>query len=169
MAESKYCLKSPPRKKVARIKEFEKDSLSDYIIAQESYQKLTSFRQQCYHLATESVRLDRRYKLTHDDIGALFNVSKNVVSYHVSMAKKEEEGKIKANGRPFILSPEEIESVRSWIDDHEIPPKIGELRLYLLNKLEKDLSYNQLGLLLDKMDYDLKIAVPMEDDRFFLR
>ena len=83
------------------------------------------------------------------------------------MAKKEEEGKIKTNGRPFILSPEEIESVRSWIDDHEIPPKIGELRLYLLNKLEKDLSYNQLSLLLDKMNYDLKIAVPMEDERFF--
>ena len=163
---------SPARTKVNAIPDRKKNSFADFLLANEEFKSLKSFRMQCHYLAEKSKQLtiekhDGACKLTHYDIGMLFNVQPKDISYHISMAKREIEGKVKSNGRPYILDESEIESIKKWVKNQDAPPKVSALHNHIISTFKKDLSYNQLVLLMDKMEYEAKEAIPIEDERYF--
>ena len=48
-------------------------------------------------------------KITQQELATLFHTTKDTVKHQLDKAKKEEDGKIKSNGRPFTLTDKEIE------------------------------------------------------------
>ena len=70
------------------------------------------------------------FKLTNADIRTLFSVSPTCVAQYLKKVKKENEGKIKENRKPFIITKEELNEVGTLLEEHQ-EPQINSTKNFL--------------------------------------
>ena len=113
-------------------------------------------------------KLDRRdIQLTNIDIGKLFCVPANTISYHLKKARDDNNGETKRNGRPFILTEEQINDIDSWVSSFEEPLKASNFEKYVETKFGIKLDSRQLATIYKKIGCELVDAVPIEENRYY--
>ena len=138
------------------------------IIESDNYKNAKHFRNQCFILKSESVKFDKKGHLTHNDIADLFGTNKNIIKHQIDKAKKENDGKILPNGRPFTLNESEISQLHDFVTSQKQPPKKEEVQSFIQLNFEKNITnYRTMQTALHKSELKTDIAEPMEAERFY--
>jgi hypothetical protein len=158
---------SPPRPLPGEIESVAEAELIACLSGDDAFSQSQSFREQCFH-ACRILRMNHIPPVPFAVIGRLLQVDKGTVRNHWQTFKAQE-NLIRQQGRPSLLTQEELdETVAIIIDAHyERRPLSGpEIRDLIHRKFGKSLRLDTLYQLL-KRDGRVKscAGTPMEDSR----
>ena len=161
-------LPSPAKIVKYKLQNAEKQAILDGIMQQNEFTQLKTHREQCYYLYSEANRNSspKKPRITKEDIAAVYGEELHTIKYHISRYKDEKDGKISKNGRPFILTDEEVKITGDWINSHNHPPKLMKLVNYIQTKFAKSINYKGIHILLDKLNLASVEAQPIEEERY---
>lgn len=137
------------------------------ITATDQYIHAPYFRNQLLILKESMENMNGKH-LTHQQLAELFNTTKDTIKHQLEKAKKESEGKIKFNGRPFILNEKQVNELRDWVSSAIQHPKVDEVKAFIEENFEKCIDqYRTMQLVLQKAGLKTEYADPMDADRYF--
>lgn len=137
------------------------------ITSSDQYINAPYFRNQLLILK-ESIETNHEKHITHQQLADLFNTTKATIKHQLEKAKKESEGKINSNGRPFILNQIQINQLRDWVSSAIQHPKVNEVKAFVEENFEKSIDqYRTMQLVLQKAGLKTELAEPMDADRYF--
>ncbi len=132
----------------------------------ESYIKVPYFRNQLLILKEEVAK--HKLALSQKELAFIFNTSVNTIKHQLDKAKKEKEGEILSNGRPFTLTQDEIKMLRDWVQSGIKPPMVSEVKAFIEENFEKRITdYHTMQLALQKSGLKTEYADPMDADRYY--
>ena len=131
------------------------------------YKKTDTFWNQLLVLFESSKKLEKKQRLSYNDLSSLFNTTFDSVRYHINKARLESNGKIKSNGRPFSLNEEQLQKLQNWIVKQPFSPKLKTVKNYIEAKFMTSLCHNSLQTIFTKINYKTVLAAPMEEQRYY--
>lgn len=143
------------------------DNLVKEIIKEQDYKDAVSFRQQIYILLEKSrQKYKGTYKLTYKNVADLFDVRFTVIKRQYANYKAELLGKIKANGRPFSLTNDQLELFSKWYKSFKRPPTLDAAKLFLSNLFHVILDYRAMENALSRTHLKKQEAEAIDKDRY---
>lgn len=144
--------------------EMEKYAVSSIVMSPE-YQNAPNFRTQCFILKEQSKKFsDKKYNLTYDKIGDLFDMTGNAIKKHYLKAV---DGELHSNSRPFSLNNNQLGQLREFIETAPFPPPKDVVKNFIEGTFHKILDPHSLKLAFTKAQLFVETASPMDEKRYY--
>ena len=144
-----------------------KQALITRLSQTKEYRAFKFFREQLIFLFETGKQQTDIPRLTYRDLSYVFNEPFNTVKHAIQMGRRQYNGEILSNGRPFSLSDEQNQRVKEWIESHgDRAPKLRHLQNFIADEFNIVIEYKTMKRCLEKIGFETVDAFPLEESRY---